>query len=76
MLADVLKRRTNFRERTPSALRVRAMYEKLPKKILMLMERMCTLCPVIVTMLENQPPFYIMVHYSLPTLRAQSEFRD
>lgn len=39
------------------------MYVKLPKEILMLMERIRTSCLVIATMLENQPCFfYSMIH--------------
>lgn len=51
----------------PSALNVRVMYEKAPE-ILMLMERIGTFQPVIVSMLENQPEFfYIAIDSSFIT---------
>jgi len=65
ILVDVFKRNEN--ELMPSALKVRVMYEKAPE-ILMLMERMCTLQPVMVTMLEHQLHFshcdWFIIHYS------------
>lgn len=79
ILVDVFKKgRQTFRKCIPSALKVSVMYVKLPKEILMLMERIRTLCPVIVYYARKLDPFFTLwfIHYSLPTLRVKSEFRD